>query len=262
METNQFERDVSETELGLILAAVAEPVLRAYENENPIGYPLTWDFFKDQLTELIRRVVARDLSQMRDSRSVPLALEAEITARLPAGWPEPLAGLVIRGRMDRIDRLSGQNRLRVIDYKFKFGAEPAAQDRDLARAALRGQRLQPPFYSMLGDRWASAQGFAPGGVDTAFYYIAPRWQDGPLVTAEFSAAMLDGELGAALKKTVADLAEGIRQGRFYIQRGSHCAHCEVAEICRKNHPPSLWRTENDPVTRLHREIREKDPDDL
>jgi hypothetical protein len=39
----------------------------------------------------------------------------------------------------------------------------------------------------------------------------------------------------------------------------HCRHCDVAEICRKNHPPSLWRAENDPITKSHSEIREKDP---
>ena len=34
----------------------------------------------------------------------PVSLETGVTARLPADWPEPLNGLAIRGRMDRIDR--------------------------------------------------------------------------------------------------------------------------------------------------------------
>jgi hypothetical protein len=46
-----------------------------------------------------------------------------------------------------------------------------------------------------------------------------------------------------------------------MQPGTHCARCDVAEICRKNHPPSLWRAENDPVTRMHRDIQAKDPSD-
>jgi hypothetical protein len=32
----------------------------------------------------------------------------------------------------------------------------------------------------------------------------------------------------------------------------------VAEICRKNHPPSLWRAENDPLTEPYRQLRKKD----
>jgi hypothetical protein len=80
------------------------------------------------------------------------------------------------------------------------------------------------------------------------------------VTATFGADDLDGQNGAEVKKTIAYLAEGIRQGRFFIRRGEHCQHCDVAEICRKTHPPSLWRAENDPLTRAHREMHEKDSD--
>jgi ATP-dependent helicase/nuclease subunit B len=160
--------------------------------------------------------------------------------------------------MDRIDYHLKDNRLRVIDYKFKFGASPATPDKDLDRAALRGQRLQPPFYLLLGERWSNQQAKKAARIEAGFYYIAPRWQDGPLVRAEFNAEGLTGKIGAEVKKTIADLAEGIRQGRFFIQRGAHCDYCEVAEICRKNHPPSLWRAENDPVTRTHREIHDKD----
>ena len=34
---------------------------------------------------------------------------------------------------------------------------------------------------------------------------------------------------------------------------------DAAPICRKNHPPSLWRAENDPITEAHRALRKKDP---
>jgi hypothetical protein len=36
----------------------------------------------------------------------------------------------------------------------------------------------------------------------------------------------------------------------------------VAEVCRKNHPPSLWRAENDPITEAHRRLHDNDPKDL
>ena len=52
----------------------------------------------------------------------------------------------------------------------------------------------------------------------------------------------------------------MRQGRYFIHRGEYCGHCDfAAPICRKNHPPSLWRAENDPLTEPHHALRAKDP---
>jgi ATP-dependent helicase/nuclease subunit B len=195
---------------------------------------------------------------MAVSGYVPVALEVDREAPFSADWPEPLQDMKLHGRMDRIDRRPADNRLRVIDYKFKFGAQPATQDKDLYRSALRGQRLQPPFYYLLGKR-ASGESQSPAPeVEAKFYYIAPRWREGPLVSESFGPEGLAGQLGVEVKKTVAQLAAGIRDGRFFLQRGPACSYCEVAEICRKNHPPSLWRTENDPVTAPHRELRNKE----
>ncbi|MGE5216145.1 MAG: PD-(D/E)XK nuclease family protein [Chloroflexota bacterium] len=249
-------------DVGLTVETVAHRVFAEYEKNQPVGYALTWQCLKEQLTQLIRDVVNLDLHEMADSGFVPARFEAEETDRLPDEWPEPLRGATIRGRMDRIDTNKVNHNLRVIDYKFKFGAGATAQDKNLDRAALRGERLQPPFYTMLGKSWARRQTDKPADIGAAFYYIAPRWSNGPLVTAAFNAAGLEGKLGAAIAKTIAYLADGIRQGRFFIQRGTHCDHCDVAEICRKNHPPSLWRAENDPITRPHRELKHNEPQKL
>ena len=263
IEKGYFSGGFSSTHLDATVASVAHRVFAEFEAENPVGYALTWECLKEQLTALVGQVMERDLQEMAVSGFVPVSLETVVSDRLPDDWPEPLKGITIRGRMDRIDYHPKEHRLRVIDYKFKFGANPTTQDRDLDRSALRGERLQPPFYRLLGERWANEQSREATGVEAKFYYIAPRWRDGPLVSGEFSsAAGLTGKLGVELKKTIAELANGIREGRFFIQRGAHCGHCDVAEICRKNHPPSLWRSENDPTTRAHREIQEKDPKKL
>jgi ATP-dependent helicase/nuclease subunit B len=243
----------------LIVGAAADRVFEDYEKNNPVGYALTWQCLKEQLTHLIRVVVGLDLHEMAVSGFVPTRFETDATDRLPEYWPEPVRGVTIRGRMDRIDFNKDRHRLRVIDYKFKFGASAPVQDKNLDRSALRGERLQPPFYSLLGESLARKQTDTKLAVGAEFYYIAPRWSDGPLVTARFDAEGLGGKLGAEIAKTVAYLANGIREGRFFIQRGTHCDHCDVAEICRKNHPPSLWRAENDPMTRPHRELKDKDP---
>lgn len=242
------------------LSTAAGRAFADYEANNPIGYLLAWETLKEDLLGLIRQVVAQDLGELTASDFAPASLESDVTARLAPDWPESLRGLAIRGRIDRIDLSQAAERLRVIDYKFKLGASPASADKNLYRAALRGERLQPPFYCLLGRRWAHEAKSLSAGVEAEahFYFIAPRWRAGPLVTERFGADGLTGTIGGEIKNTVAYLADGIRRGRFFIQPGEHCGHCEVAEICRKNHPPSLWRMENDPMTKPHRELRAKD----
>ena len=244
------------------LQAVASRAFADYEENNPVGYPLAWESLKDGLIVLLRQVVAQDLSELANSGFAPVSLETGVTGRLPADWPEPLKGLAIRGRMDRIDR--NDARLRVIDYKFKFGANPATQDKNLIRSALRGERLQPPFYVLLAERWAEQQTKVTSqpAIEADFYYIAPRWSDGPLVSTRYGSEGLVDKIGIATKQTIAYLADGVRKGQFFLNRGEYCGRCDVAPICRKNHPPSLWRAENDPVTEPHRALREKDPKKL
>jgi ATP-dependent helicase/nuclease subunit B len=243
-----------------IISAAAQKAFAEYEAENPIGYPLMWETVRDTLAQLIREVVGRDLQELASSGYVPVDLEIGIDDRLPADWPDPLNTLAIHGRIDRIDIDPMGNRMRVVDYKFKFGAKPAPEDNDLARSALRAQRLQPPFYSLLGQGKRRRDSLHTGEsqIEASFYYIAPRWSEGPLVIKSFNSEELSGRTGEEIKNSIAQLAKGIQSGQFFMQPGEHCPHCEVAEICRKNHPPSLWRTENDPITARHRQLRQKD----
>jgi len=247
-----------------ILATVATRAFAEYEAKNPVGYPLAWVTLKEGLTQLLRQVTVADLNELSTSGFVPVSLESDIKRNLPDDWPDSLKGLTIRGRMDRIDRNAGPvNALRVIDYKFKFGATQSSQDKNLQRAALRGERLQPPFYYLLAQTWFEKQQGKPApAVEADFYYIAQRWSNGPLVRESYDSDGLTGNLGDATKQTIAYLANGVRQGRYFIHRGEHCGRCDVAAICRKNHPPSLWRAENDPLTEAHYALRAKDPKKL
>ena len=145
-----FHEPPSSLDVELELAAIAQRACADYQAKNPVGYPLAWESLKDGLLQLLRQVILKDLGELAGSGYTPVSLETDMTDRLPSDWPEPLKGLTIRGRMDRIDRNETKNKLRVIDYKFKFGASQSTPDKNLYRAALRGQRLQPPFYYLLG----------------------------------------------------------------------------------------------------------------
>jgi ATP-dependent helicase/nuclease subunit B len=259
-----FTKHAPPIDTDAVLAAAAQRAFAEYESEHPVGYPLAWETLRESLVETIRAVIYRDLKELRESGYIPVGLEAGITDQLPADWPEPLHGLAIRGRMDRIDLDQTGQRLRIVDYKFKLGASPSTADRDLRKAALRGEKLQPPIYSLLGKRWAEVTGTNAGAlsVEASFFYIAPHWKDGPLSIKSFLSEELSGKVGEEIKKTVSHLVKGIQSGNFFMQRGQHCQYCDVAEICRKNHPPSLWRAENDPIAEAHRRLHDNDLKDL
>ncbi len=264
MDRSYFTKSAPAIDVDAVLATAAQRAFAEYEAEHPLGYPLAWENLCENLTEILRAVLHCDLKELRESGYQPVALESGIEDKLSADWPQPLQGFPVHGRMDRIDIDQAGNRVRIVDYKFKLGAGPSTADRDLRRAALRGEKLQPPIYSVLGKRWMEVHRAQAGALsgEACFFYLAPRWRDGPLVIQSFGFEDLSGRLGAEVKETVSQLVAGIQSGRFFIQRGQHCQYCEVTEICRKNHPPSLWRAENDPITEAHRRLHDKDLKEL
>jgi ATP-dependent helicase/nuclease subunit B len=255
-DRNYFSGKQPAVDIDLVLKPIAARVFREHEMENPVGYAVAWEIFQEDLLELLRQAVRQDLGELLQSRSRPIAFEKAIGARLGPGWEPPLRNLSIQGTLDRIDRLE-PDRYRVIDYKVKTGNRASSSDKNLLLAALRGQRLQPPFYTLLArSHLASAAKPAPE-IDAVFYFLAPGWRDGPLVTASFPADAWEGEVGRQLKDTFSILVEGVREGRFFIQPGDYCRYCVVSEICRRSHVPSRWRAHGDPRTAPHRDLRRK-----
>ena len=238
-----------------ILQAVTQRAFLDFERDNPVGYPLAWEILREEVATLLEEAVAEDLKELRESGYRPYALEQDATVRLPKDWPGPLNELSIHGRMDRIDFQPEEKRYRVIDYKLKSGRTQRAEDGDLLRAAVRGQRLQPPFYLLLGKK-SVARG-ASIDADAAFYFLAPQWPGGPLVVEPFPADAWEGASGGSLKETVAALAAAIRQGLFFVQPADYCRYCEASEACRKNHRPTMWRVERDSRSRAHLDLRKK-----
>lgn len=261
IDQGYFTGGTSEIDTDQCLQTVAEHAFAEYQNQSPTGYPLLWEQIKDGLRESLRQVIAQDLAELAHSGFKPISLETNVMAHLPEEWPEPLKHLPVHGRMDRVDvaaSLDGAQQLRVIDYKFKFGADPKTEDNNLALGALRGIRLQPPIYLQLAQKWAIERGMSESvSIAAQFYYVAPKWDGGPLATKSYTAKDLSEKAGAATKDTIAYLAEGVRRGRYFMNRGEACGICDVARICRKNHPPSVWRAENDPATQSHQALRKK-----
>ncbi len=237
------------------LRVAAQKAFRAFERDNAVGYALTWEILKESLETLLTEVVTRDLADLEESGYRPLATEHAAEMRLPGNWPEPLAGILVRGRMDRIDYDAKENRYRIVDYKLKSQRSRTAADRDLLRSALRAQRLQPPFYALLGKKTAEEFHHPEASVNVAFYFLAPAWDDGPLAVESIAGDSFEGASGDALRINLAFLADSIRHGRFFILPGDYCRFCQVSEVCRRQHRPTLWRAEADETRLAHIAIK-------
>jgi ATP-dependent helicase/nuclease subunit B len=240
-----------------LLEATAQKVFHDYEFQHPTGYPLVWEIFQGLILDLLKPIITRDLRELSQSGRQPVALETELSGKFPAGWPPPASSLTLRGTLDRIDFDPSANRFRVIDYKFKSGRKPSPADTNLLRAALRGERLQPPVYVLLARKFAQEQKKKAAAIEAAFYFLAPHWGEEPFSERTFSADSWEGPMGQSLKETISVLINGIYQGHYFIHPGRACEHCDVTQVCRKDHRPTAWRTENDPLTAPHYELAKK-----
>jgi ATP-dependent helicase/nuclease subunit B len=225
-----------------LLADVAPQVFAEYEEHNWVGYPLLWAMAREEVLWLVEQLVREDLRELRLSGFVPTLFEVPAQGRFGSNLPAPLQAIPVRGILDRVDarKDSGRTVLRVVDYKYTQA--PVLKDRDLATAALRGFRLQPPLY-LLAAKEVLGEPAVPESA--AFYFLAPNRRDGPVDRSELDASCWVGEAGARLGRTLTLILEGIRAGRFFILPGGHCDHCEYSEVCRRHHNQSWWRARGD-----------------
>ncbi len=178
------------------------------------GWPVppaapVWRAARRLAEELGFRFLERDLEELPGAR-------VAATERFLRD-PRPEAGLVLRGKIDRLSELPGG--FAVTDYKT--GAVPS-------RARIFGERpdsFQMPFYVAL----ARAAGLP---VLAAAYYAVREaryiWVTGgrrPMADGETLEAALAG-----LERAAAEMAERLRAGDFTVPRA--CASCGQRGICR------------------------------
>lgn len=225
-----------------LLAEVALPVFAEYEENNWVGYPLLWLLAQEEVLRLVEQLLREDLRELRMSGFVPALFEVEARGRFGSNLPAPLQAIPVRGVLDRVDvrRENGQAVVRIVDYKYTQSGEP--RDRDLATAAVRGVRLQPPMY-LLAAKDVMGEPAVPESA--AFYFLAPNRKGGPVDRSLLDASCWTGETGALIGRTLTFILEGIRAGRFFILPGAHCDHCDYSEVCRRHHTPSWWRARGD-----------------
>ena len=241
--------DVASADVERWLDEVAAVAFAKFEAEEPVGYPLLWSLVKEDLTCLVRTFVENDLQELRASGYRPILFEVAVTGSFGTTLPDPLNHVPIRGRLDRVDvrREDGQAHVRIVDYKYTESSGPKLEDRDLATAALRGKRLQPPLYLLAATGVLKEEPAVPD--EAAFYFLAPYWPNGPVVRTRLTAVCGEG--------TVRVVLEGIRHGRFFILPGEYCDYCEFSSACRRTHHPTKWRQRDNPEKRILEALRQQ-----
>src|SRR5438309_7753240 len=180
-QRNVQPADVASADVERWLDEVVAVAFAKFESEEPVGYPLLWSLVKEDLTRLVRTFVENDLQELRTSGYRPILFEVAVTGSFGATLPDPLNHVPIRGRLDRVDvrQEEGQAHVRIVDYKYTESSGPKLEDRDLATAALRGKRLQPPLYLLAATGVLKEEPAVPD--EAALHILVPYRHDGPVV---------------------------------------------------------------------------------
>ncbi|MBS0152534.1 MAG: exodeoxyribonuclease V subunit gamma [Nitrospira sp.] len=218
------------------------------ENEYPPGHFLLWEFAKEQAVALVLSTISSDQAAYVEQPYQPIAFEQEATGRLSLVVKEESVSLKIQGRLDRLDRHRDSGALRIIDYKYKTGSAMKTEDRNLRQSAVRGYRLQPPFYARLdlGELGTTE------GVQLLF--VAPNWSKA-IDRSMFTKRDWSGNTGALLQDTIERLVVGLKAGQFFILPGTYCEACEYRVACRCEHQLTWWRSYRSPESKDLRSLR-------
>jgi len=167
-----------------------------------------------------------DLERAHAHWREPLHVELDLE------WP--LGPVVLRGKLDRIDKLPGEDALLVIDYKTGKAPAPGALQ--------RGQVLQPIAYAQ-----AARAKWPDQAVATAYYGVGQAegmqlstWAVPPELTGVVPRRqrplVLDADTLAKHTAHAQEAMERLTAGVFHPTLSSPadagCAHCDFRRICR------------------------------
>lgn len=152
--------------------------------------------------------------------------------------PAACAPIVLHGRLDRIDRQAGEDRIAILDYKVTS----SQRLRDRVRASAEDTQLL--FYAAL------LRHSAPG---PAHRRLPPqdepdRWEAGYVALDDTQGVSLHGHerIGSDSEAYLAGLGNDLRRLRDgtparALGEGAACEHCAARGVCRRDHArQSTW----------------------
>jgi hypothetical protein len=156
--------------------------------------------------------------------------------------------LVCGAFFDRLLRMPGS----VAVHDYKTGK---TEDKVADRALLRGLHLQLPLYREVA---AAAHGVSALLVEAKLLPVGPD----PEKPREEGSLDDDAILRDGVLETVAVALALGRRGSFPLQKSdgdpAYCSWCVYRRTCRKSHPPTVDRLENDARLADFRDARKKD----
>ncbi|HJW86941.1 MAG TPA: PD-(D/E)XK nuclease family protein [Candidatus Brocadiaceae bacterium] len=275
MREKYFTTRSPETRLEGLLHRVAQKNFHDMEQRLPMPYPILWETKKEEILARLKRFVAWDVLHLEQTGYVPTYLEK--TVRLPLaditpghapafGVEEDASAVTFKGKIDRIDIKCGKDGgdiyFRVIDYKT--GKPP--QD-NLPKSAIRGQKLQIPFYIAMTKRLLSEeigrkllhQG-ATKLEEAVFLYLMQQTDAGAGQETILEKAIKGDEWEKIEKQvweTVKAFLHDIRNGIFPVSPTDDalkCAWCDFSTACRRGFQPLQFRLEHDGRLENYRKI--------
>jgi ATP-dependent helicase/nuclease subunit B len=214
------------------------------------GYALLWTLACEQVTALVTSTVFSDHAEYHASGFRPIAFEIAAEGIVPLGSDMSPASLKIHGTLDRVDYRAEPPALRIVDYKFKQGAEISAVDRNLALSAVRGLRLQPPLYTRM------TLPSLPEPAEVQLLFLAPQWKQ-TVSRSTFDAGLWTGYTGDMIRHTLSTLIQGIGRREFFILPDGYCDYCEFSGACRRHDAMAWWRSYRSPQAKILRRLRKQ-----
>lgn len=218
---------------------------------------LLWDLRAERWRQALAGTVLREVRLWRERGLTLVELEGEGEVALGAGPDGKEVPLVLRGRMDRVARLSGgpdgTRRTLITDYKVGRGLESLGEGREI----LRGLRLQAPVYAWIE---AARPGEEAAPVDVEFLGVGPDHEEDPEgARVEVAAADLD-RWRPGVEETVRTLARLAAEGRFPLRHEDRqCGWCGYEAACHHLEPEAGRGVKSDPghadYFDTHRKVR-------
>jgi CRISPR/Cas system-associated exonuclease Cas4 (RecB family) len=217
------------------LARLVTEEFDAYDAQYPAPSRLLRRIERRIVLRSLEEFLVADLNDLAETGFRPWRFEMTFGTIERGGEPEfpaahiALAGreLVLRGRIDRVDRTPDGSRIRVVDYKLGGNRFDKLESR-----VEKGHLLQLALYALAA---VELLGVAPGAVAAAIK---------PIRGAERAAARFSFELGErheAILRALETFVESMLAGRYPAvvsgTRDDHCRYCAVERWCRTRHSP-------------------------
>lgn len=259
-----FDTKTSEINPEELIKSIAQSYFTSIEQHTPIPYPLIWELEKEGVLAFLRRFILWDLKHIEETGYIPAYLEGVVRVNPRDSLSRNIKKVVLKGKIDRIDLKLLENAVsfRVVDYKSgRFLKE------NIMRSAVRGQKLQLPFYIIMAEHMLSEereQGHIPGDKialeEASFTYIAQDIED-KKGQKDVPEKTIRGdewkEYGEYCWDTIREFLHYIHKGVFPISPvvdSQKCDWCEFAGICRRSNQPLRFRLEHDARLRKYYEI--------